>query len=100
MFVVSDVFTRILPSGLIAHALRLDPDRHVAKPCALVDVDDRHRVVVLIGDVENLAGGVLDEQLGVGPGGKRADDFVGLGVDHLDRVVVADRDKDEFLILA
>ena len=92
------MLTRNLAVRAHRHALRLDPDRHVAKPFALVDVDDRHRVVILIGDIQNLAGGVLDEELGVRPGGKRADDFAGRSVDDLDRVVVADRDKDEFLI--
>src|ERR1043166_4855408 len=51
-----------------AHAFRLDADLHVAEAPAPLDVDDRHRIVVLVGDVECLAGRVLDEQLRVGTG--------------------------------
>ena len=98
MLVVSEVLIRILPSGLMRHALGLDADLDVAEAGALFEIDDGHRVVVLVGDVEHLAGGILREQFGIGPGGQGVDDLLGLGVDHLDGVVVADRDHHELAV--
>ena len=45
------------------HALGLDADLDVADASALLEIDDGDRVVVLVGDVEDLAGGILGEQL-------------------------------------
>ena len=65
---------------------------------ALLEIDDGHRVVVLVGDIEHLAGRVLGEQFGIGTGGQGVDDLPGLGVDHLDGVVIADGDHHELAV--
>src|SRR5205823_5487617 len=52
-----------LAVGADGHTLRLDADLNLAETGALFDVDDRHRVVVFVGDVEDLAGSVECEQL-------------------------------------
>ena len=57
-----------------------------------------HRVVVLVGDIEHLAGGILGEQFRIGAGGQGVHHLLGLGVDHLDGVVVADRDHHELAV--
>ncbi len=77
------------------HALGLDADLDVAEARALLDIDDGHRVVVLVGDVEDLAVGIEGEQFGVRTGGQGVDDLLLGDVDHLDGVVVADRDEHE-----
>ena len=82
------------------HALGFDADLNVAEARALLEIDDRHRVVVLVGDIENLAGGILGEQFGIGAGGQGVHHLSGCGVDHLDRVVVADRDQHELAVPA
>src|ERR1700722_17823281 len=91
MLVVSEVLTRNFPSGL-------SPVLYRAEPGAPFDIDDRDGVVILVGDVENPARRVLDEELRIGARRQRVDDLVRLGVDHLDGVVVADRDQHVFLI--
>src|SRR5262249_20274462 len=63
------------------------------------NVDDRHRVVVLIGDVKELAVMSRGEKFRIRAGRKRAGDCIGVRVDQLYRVVVAARDHDVFLIL-
>src|SRR5262249_4940208 len=45
------------------HAFRLDPDLHLAERSAPLQVDDRDRVVVLIGHIEDLDRLILREQL-------------------------------------
>ncbi len=80
------------------HAFRLDPDLHVADARAFGDVDDGHGVVVLVGDIEGLAGGVLHEQLGIRAGGQGVDHLPGRGVDHLDGIVIADRHHHELAV--
>ena len=82
-----------------AHAFRLDADLHLAERHALLHIDDRDGVVVLVGDVQNLAGRILGEQFGIGPGRQGGDDLVRGGIDHLNGVVVADRDQDELSVL-
>src|SRR5207247_9852050 len=72
------------------HALRLDADLDLAETGALFDVDDGHRVVVLVGDVEDLAGSIEDEQFGIRARGQRIDDLLLRNVADLDAVVVAD----------
>ncbi|MET3280596.1 hypothetical protein ABIF43_006085 [Bradyrhizobium japonicum] len=65
---------------------------------ALLEIDHGHRVVVLVGDIEDLAGGILGEQFGIGAGGQAVHHALRLGVDHLDGVVVADRDHHELAV--
>ena len=72
----------------------------LAERNAPLQVDDRDRVVVLVGHVEYLARGILREQLGIRTRGQRGYDLVGSYVDHFYRVVVSDGHKDEFLVLA
>lgn len=69
-----------------------------SKGRAALDIDHGNGVVVLVGNVENLAGRVLHEQLGIRPGGQGADDLLGRGVDYLDCVVVANRDQYELVV--
>jgi hypothetical protein len=88
-----------LAVGAQSHALRLDSDFDFAEPGPPRDVDDRDGVVVLVRHVEDVAGGVRDEQFGVGAWRQRIDDPVAGGIDHLDGVVVTDRHEDVFLIL-
>ena len=57
------------------HAFRLDADLHLAKAAALLHVDDRDGIVVLVGDVEDLAGRILGEQFGIGARGQYGDDL-------------------------
>src|SRR5512144_454863 len=80
------------------HALRLDADLDLAETGALFDVDDRYRVVVFVGDVEDLAVGIQGEQLGVGAGRQGVDDLLLRNVDHLNAVVVADGDEHELAV--
>jgi len=82
------------------HAFRLDSDLHLAERNASLQVDDRDRVVVLVGHVEDLTRGILCEQLGIRTRGQRGDDLVGSYVDHFYRVVVSNGHKNEFLVLA
>ena len=89
-----------LAIGTEAHAFRLDPDLDLAERNAPLHVDDRDRVVVLVGHVEYLARGILREQLGIRTRGQRGCDLVGSYVDHLYRVVVSNSHKNEFLVLA
>ena len=72
------------------HALRLDADLDLAEAGALLDVDDRHRVVVFVGDVEDLAVSIEGEQFGVRAGGQGIDHLLLRNVDDLNAVVVAD----------
>jgi len=58
--VVSEVLIRILPSGSDGHAIGFDADLDVAQARGqLFQIDDGDGVVVLVGDIENLAGGIL-----------------------------------------
>ena len=100
MLVVSEVLIRILPSGLMRHAFRLDADLDVTDADALFEIDDGHRVVVLVGDIKDLAGGILGEQFRIGTGGQAVHHLLGRGIDHLDLVVIADRDQHEFAVPA
>ena len=70
------------------------PMRH-----ALLNIDDRDRIVVLVSDIKNFAGRILGEQLGIRTGRQCADDLMCAGVDHLNRVVVSDRYQNELSIL-
>src|SRR5262245_51691036 len=81
------------------HAFRLDPDLHLAERNAPLQVDDRDRVVVLIGHIEYLARVILREQLGVRTRGQSGDHLVSSSVDHLYRVVVSDGHQHEFFVL-
>src|SRR5207253_10299564 len=79
-----------LAVGADGHALRLDADLNLAETGTLFDIDDGHRVVVFVGDVEDLAGSIEDEQFGIRARGQRIDDLLLRNVDDLDAVVVAD----------
>src|SRR4029077_21231757 len=81
------------------HSLRLDADLYRSNERAPLNVDDRHRVVVLIGNVKELAVGSRGEKFWIRAGRQRASDRIGLRVNQLYRVVVAARDHDVFLIL-
>src|SRR5947199_1410878 len=72
------------------HALGLDADLDLAETGTLFDIDDGHRVVVFVGDVEDLAGSIEGEQFGVRSGWQRIDDLLLRNVDDLNAVVVAD----------
>ena len=72
MLVVSEVQTSDLRIRADRHALGLDADRDLAGRHALVDIDDGHHRVVLVGDVEQLAGGIERELLGIRAGGQFA----------------------------
>src|SRR5437764_39947 len=72
------------------HVLGLDADLDLAETGTLFDIDDGHRVVVFVGDVEDLAGSIEGEQFGVRAGGQRIDDLLLRNVDDLNAVVVAD----------
>ena len=98
MLVVSDVLIRILPSGLIAMPSGSTPTWMSPSAHALFEIDDGHRVVVLVGDIEDLAGGILGEQFRIGTGGQAVHHLLGRGIDHLDLVVVADRDQHELAV--
>ena len=100
MLVVSEVLTTHLPSWLTAHALGLDADRDLGCDRAAGDVDHRHHVVVLVGDVELAAVRRDAHLLGVRPGRQRADDLAAGGVQDLDRVVVRRADVEELAVLA
>src|SRR6185437_1927622 len=71
---------------------------NVAEPGALLEVDDGDGIVVLVGDIEDLAGRVLGKQFRIGTGGQGVVDLLGLGVDHLNGVVIADGDHHELAI--
>src|SRR5689334_11062770 len=80
------------------HAFGLDTDLYVTDARALFEVDDRDRIVVLIGNVKDLAGGILYEQFRVGAGGQAVDHLLARGINHLNGVVVADRDHHELAV--
>jgi hypothetical protein len=80
------------------HAFRLDADLDVTDADTLFEIDDRHCVVVLIGDIEGFAGGVLGEQFRIGTGGQGVHHLLGRSVDDLDGIVVADRNHHELTI--
>src|SRR4030095_356347 len=75
------------------HALRLDADLDLAEAGAFFDVDDRHRVVVFVGDVEDLAGSIEGEQFGIRAGGQGIDHLLLRNIDDLNAVVIADGDE-------
>ena len=75
MLVVSEVQTRILPSGLMAIPSGSTPTWMSPIAVAFLDIDNGDGVVVLVGDIEMLAGGTEREQLGIGAGGQVADHF-------------------------
>ncbi len=81
------------------HALWLDADLNVTHARAFGDVDDRNGVVILVGDVEDLARGILREQFGVWPGRQTVDHLLRRGVDHLDLVVISHGHQHELAIL-
>jgi len=54
MLVVSDVLIRILPSGLMAMPSGSTPTCDVADCARAFEIDDRHRVVILVGDIHDL----------------------------------------------
>ena len=80
MFVVSDVFTSTLPSGLMPMPSGSTPDRNFGQHLVGLDIDDGDEIVVLIGDVERIAGWMQNEQLRIGAGRQRLDDLAGLGL--------------------
>ena len=80
------------------HAFRLDADLDVAHADPLFEVDDGYRVVVLVGDIEDFTGGILGEELRIGTGGQAVHHLLGRGIDHLDLVVIANRDQHEFAV--
>ena len=98
MLVVSDVLIRILPSGLIAMPSGSTPTWMSPRRARFSRSMIGHRVVVLVGDVEDLAGGIQGEQFGIGPGGQGVHHLLRRGVDHLNGVVVADRDHHELAV--
>ncbi len=69
------------------------PNLDVANLCSPRDVDHGYGIVVLVGDIKDRAGGILNEELRVRARWQRIDHLVLAGADHLDRVVVADRDE-------
>ncbi len=100
MLVVSEVLIRILPSGLIVHAFRARrrPGRRRCAPASSRSMIG-DRVVVLVGDIEHSCRRhPAVNNSGSGPEGRRVNDLPGRGVDHLDGVVVADRDHHEFAV--
>ena len=78
------------------HTFRLHADGDLGDHVLRLDVDDGHQVVVLVGDVERIAGGIEREKLGVRSGRKRVQFLVGIGVEDPHRVVVGGADI-EFL---
>ena len=72
MLVVSEVLTRILPSGLMPMPSGSTPTGTSRQDLVLLDVEHGDLIVVLVGDVERIAGGMQDEQLGSGPDSQRA----------------------------
>src|SRR6516162_1757232 len=81
------------------HAFRLHANLYRSNLRPPSDVDDRHRVVVLIGDIEQLAIRALGEKLRIWPRGQRTNDGIAGGIDHLNGVIVAARDENIFLVL-
>jgi hypothetical protein len=75
--------------GADAHAFGLDADRHFAQHFAALDVHDGHERVVLVGDVDDLAGRIERHQLGIGAGFELARHFQRLGIDDIHDVAVA-----------
>ena len=70
MLVVSDVLIENFSVRAHRHALGLYANLDVAEADALLEIDDRDGVVVLVGDVEDLAVGVLGEQFRIGSRGQ------------------------------
>ena len=99
MLVVSDVLTSTLPSGLMPMPSGSTPTGMSPRTLPLLDVDDGDEVVVLVGDVQRIAGGMQDEQLGVGAGRQRLHHLKGLGVVDLDDVVVAGADDQPLAVV-
>ena len=71
MLVVSEVLTRIVPSGLMPMPSGSTPTGTSASTVFVLHVDHRDHVVVLVGDVERIALRVQDEELRVGTGLRR-----------------------------
>src|SRR5262245_15191432 len=75
--------------GAYVHALGLDANRYFAQHLAALDVHDGHERIVLVGDVDDLAGRIDRHQLGVGTRFELTGDLECLGVDHVHDVAVA-----------
>ena len=78
MFVVSDVLTMVLPSGLMPIPSGSTPTGISATTLLALEVDHGDQIVVLIGDVERLAVRREHEELRIGTGWQRADDLAAL----------------------
>src|SRR5271163_1222009 len=84
--------------GADRHSLGLDSYGNLAQRQPFVDVDDRHHRVVFIGDVQPLPGGIERELLGVRTRWQLPDVLIGLRVEDLDGVVVAERHEYRFSV--
>src|SRR5262249_47597094 len=82
------------------HAFRLDSNLHFPDPGALLQIDDRDSVVVLVGHIQNSAGRILSKQLRVRARRQRSDNLIGVTIDDLNGIVVADGHQNELSILA
>src|SRR5882762_7423674 len=67
--------TTRLPGSMTDTVPPISDDAHldVAQADAPFDIDDSHRFVVLIGDVQDFAGRILGEQFRIGAGGQGVD---------------------------
>ena len=66
---------------------------------ALFNIDDGNQVVVFVGDVERLAVGMQNQQLGIGARRQRLDELKRFGVVDLNDIVVAGADDHPLAVL-
>ena len=78
-----------LAVGADSDALWLRPDPHFARDLSAIEVEERHRAVVLVGDVQCSAVRAQGEPFGVASGVVQCEAVVGPGVPRLDPVGVA-----------
>ena len=88
-----------LAVGTYAHALGLDPDRHLGHHLPVLEVDRRHQRVVLVGDVDRAARGMDVDLLGIRARRQIADDLAAGEIEDLHGVVVARADQHLLAVL-
>src|SRR6516165_1917328 len=88
-----------LSVGTHAHAFRLDSHLHIADAGAARQVDDGDGVVILVRHVEELAGWILREQLGIRTRGQIGHYLMRGRIDHLHCIVISDRNQNELSVL-